>query len=95
MSNEVFVVPPTLGKFEIEKVDANNENLKLEGAVFQVIDNGGKVVSELTTDKNGIAISNPLLVGKYTLKEVQAPVGYMLLKEPIEIHVTSDVSAQK
>ena len=51
MSNEVFVVPPTLGKFEIEKVDANNENLKLEGAVFQVIDNGGKVVSELTTDK--------------------------------------------
>ena len=60
-----------------------------------MIDNGGKVVSELTTDKNGIAISNPLLVGKYTLKEVQAPVGYMLLKEPIEIHVTSDVSAQK
>ena len=33
-----------------------------------MIDNGGKVVSELTTDKNGIAISNPLLVGKYTLK---------------------------
>ncbi|WP_410986991.1 isopeptide-forming domain-containing fimbrial protein [Bacillus shihchuchen] len=95
VSNEVFVVPPTLGKFEIEKVDANDENLKLEGAVFQVIDNGGKVVSELTTDKNGVAISNPLLVGKYMLKEVQAPVGYMLMKEPIEIHVTSDVSTQK
>ena len=53
-SNEVFVVPPTLGKFEIEKVDANDENLKLEGAVFQVINKDGKVVSELTTDKNGV-----------------------------------------
>ncbi|OAK18137.1 cell wall anchor protein [Bacillus wiedmannii] len=95
VSNEVFVVPPTLGKFEIEKVDANDENIKLEGAVFQVIDKGGKVVSELTTDKNGVAISNPLLVGKYMLKEVQAPVGYMLMKEPIEIHVTSDVSTKK
>ena len=29
------------------------------------------------------------------LQEVQAPVGYMLMKEPIEIHVTSDVSTQK
>ncbi|EMY4795366.1 TPA: isopeptide-forming domain-containing fimbrial protein [Bacillus pacificus] len=95
VSNEAFILPPSFGKIEIEKVDANNENLKLEGAVFQVIDKDGKIVSELTTDKNGVAISNPLLVGKYTLKEVQAPVGYMLLKEPIEIHVTSDVSAPK
>jgi len=95
VSNEAFILPPSFGKIEIEKVDANNENLKLEGAVFQVIDKDGKIVSELTTDKNGVAISNPLLVGKYTLKEVQAPVGYMLLKEPIKIHVTSDVSAPK
>ena len=36
-----------------------------------------------------------MLVGKYTLKEVQAPNGYMLLKEPIEINVTNDVSTQK
>ncbi len=33
VSNEVFVVPPALGKFEIEKVMRNDENLKLEGAV--------------------------------------------------------------
>ncbi len=68
MSNEAFILPPSFRKIEIEKVDANNESLKLEGAVFQVIDKDGKIVSELTTDKNGVAISNPLLVGKYTLK---------------------------
>lgn len=95
VSNEAFIIPPPYGKIELEKVDAKDENLKLEGAVFQVIDKDGKVVSELTTDKNGVAVSNPLLVGKYTLKEVQAPAGYILLKEPIEIQVTSDVSAQK
>lgn len=95
VSNEALIIPPSFGKIEIEKLDAKDENLKLEGAVFQMIDKDGKVVSELTTDKNGVAISNPLLVGKYTLKEVQAPNGYMLLKEPIEINVTNDVSTQK
>jgi fimbrial isopeptide formation D2 family protein/uncharacterized repeat protein (TIGR01451 family)/LPXTG-motif cell wall-anchored protein len=95
VSNEAVIVPPSFGKIEIEKVDAKDANLKLEGARFQVINTAGNVVSELTTNKAGIAISNPLLVGKYTLKEVQAPVGYMLMKEPIEMNVTNGVSTQK
>jgi fimbrial isopeptide formation D2 family protein/uncharacterized repeat protein (TIGR01451 family)/LPXTG-motif cell wall-anchored protein len=95
VSNEAVIVPPSFGKIEIEKVDAKDANLKLEGARFQVINTAGNVVSEVTTNKAGIAISNPLLVGKYTLKEVQAPVGYMLMKEPIEMNVTNGVSTQK
>ncbi|MEK4741815.1 MULTISPECIES: isopeptide-forming domain-containing fimbrial protein [unclassified Bacillus (in: firmicutes)] len=95
VSNEALIIPPSFGKIEIQKVDAKDENLKLEGAVFQVINQAGTVVSELTTNKDGIAISNALLVGKYTLKEVQAPNGYMLLKEPIEINVTQETTAQK
>ncbi|HHT7239454.1 TPA: isopeptide-forming domain-containing fimbrial protein [Bacillus cereus] len=95
VSNEAFVVPPSLGGIEIEKVDAKDENLKLEGAVFEVINKNGSVVAKLTTDKNGMAISSPLIVGTYTLKEVQAPIGYMLMKNPIEINVTNDVHTQK
>ena len=95
ISNEAIIIPPTFGKIEIEKVDGTDETLKLIGAVFQVINKDGDVVTELTTDKNGLAVSNPLLVGKYYLKEVQAPVGYMLMKEPIEVNVTGDVSIQK
>ncbi|MFH7830123.1 isopeptide-forming domain-containing fimbrial protein [Bacillus luti] len=95
ISNEAIIIPPTFGKIEIEKVDGTDETLKLIGAVFQVINKDGDVVTELTTDKNGLAVSNPLLVGKYYLKEVQAPAGYMLMKEPIEVNVTGDVSTQK
>ncbi|WP_412678152.1 isopeptide-forming domain-containing fimbrial protein [Bacillus tropicus] len=95
VSNEVFVVPPTLGKFEIEKVDANDENFKLEGAVFDVISKDGTIVCKLTTNKDGLATSIPLMVGKYTLKEVQAPKGYMLMREPVEIEVKSGMDSQK
>ncbi|GAB6418209.1 hypothetical protein bcgnr5372_15970 [Bacillus luti] len=95
ISNEAVIIPPTFGKIEIEKVDGTDETLKLIGAVFQVINKDGDVVTELTTDKNGLAVSHPLLVGQYKLKEVQAPVGYMLMKEPIEVNVTGDVSIQK
>ncbi|HDR7634999.1 TPA: isopeptide-forming domain-containing fimbrial protein [Bacillus mycoides] len=95
VSNEVFVVPPTLGEFEIEKVDANDENLKLEGAVFEVISKGGNIVCKLTTDKDGLATSTPLIVGKYTLKEVQAPKGYVLMREPVEIEVKPGMNSQK
>ncbi|EJR30638.1 MULTISPECIES: isopeptide-forming domain-containing fimbrial protein [Bacillus cereus group] len=95
VSNEVFVVPPTLGGFEIEKVDANDENLKLEGAVFEVISKGGNIVCKLTTDKDGLATSTPLIVGKYTLKEVQAPKGYMLMREPVEIEMKPGMNSQK
>ena len=56
MSNEVFIVPPILGKFEIEKVDANDENLKLEGAVFDVISKDGTIVCKLTTNKDGLQL---------------------------------------
>lgn len=95
VSNEVFVVPPALEKFEIEKVDANDENLKLEGAVFEVISKDGSIVCKLITDKDGLATSIPLIVGKYTLKEVQAPKGYMLMREPVEIEVKSGIDSQK
>ena len=95
VSNEVLVVPPALGEFEIEKVDANDENLKLEGAVFEVISKDGNIVCKLTTDKDGLATSIPLIVGKYTLKEVQAPKGYMLMREPVEIEVKSGMDSQR
>ena len=35
VSNEAFIIPPSFGKVEIEKVDAKDENLKLEGAIFK------------------------------------------------------------
>lgn len=62
----------------------------LSGAVFQVIAaediitldgtvraSAGDVVAEITTDENGYAESDLLYLGKYEIKEVQAPYGYV------------------
>ncbi|WP_420685889.1 isopeptide-forming domain-containing fimbrial protein [Bacillus cereus] len=93
-SNEAKVVPP-IGKIELEKVDAKNSDVKLENAVFQILDKDGKEVGILTTDKNGKAISGPLLFGTYKIKEIKAPNGYMLLRDPIEVEITSKTPIQK
>lgn len=88
-------LPDPTGQFEIEKVDDMDSELKLKGAVFQVLDKEGKEVSRLITDEKGKVISNQLAIGKYTIKEIKAPNGYMLLSDPIEIEITEAVKTQK
>ena len=67
----------------------------MEGAVFEVISKDGNIVCKLTTDKDGLATSIPLIVGKYTLKEVQAPKDIYVDEEPVEIEVKSGMDSQK
>ncbi|NUI45672.1 SpaA isopeptide-forming pilin-related protein [Bacillus thuringiensis] len=88
-------LPDPTGQFEIEKVDDMDSELKLKGAVFQVLDKEGKEVSRLITDEKGKVISNQLAIGKYTIKEIKATNGYMLLRDPIEIEITEAVKTQK
>ncbi|MCW4656303.1 isopeptide-forming domain-containing fimbrial protein [Bacillus sp. AS_5] len=94
-SNKAKVIPPKSGKIEIEKVDAKDPNIRLKDAKFQIIDKYGKEVEQLITDENGKAVSNQLLLGKYTIKEIQAPHGYMLLRDSIEIEITSESNVKK
>ncbi len=61
-------LPDPTGQFEIEKVDDKDINLKLQGAIFQVLDKEGKEVARLTTDEKGKVISSQLVLGKYTIK---------------------------
>ncbi len=88
-------LPDPTGQFEIEKVDDKDINLKLKGAVFQVLDKEGKEVTRLTTDEKGKVIFDQLVLGKYTIKEIKAPNGYMLLRDSIEIEITEAVRTQK
>ncbi|MEI3007552.1 MAG: SpaA isopeptide-forming pilin-related protein [Ruminococcus bicirculans (ex Wegman et al. 2014)] len=73
----------------------------LSGAVFQVIavedivtpDGTTRayardVVSEITTDKNGYAETEPLYLGKYEIREIKAPEGYVLNNEPKDVELT-------
>ncbi|PEC35379.1 hypothetical protein COM99_00710 [Bacillus cereus] len=88
-------LPDPTGQLEIEKVDDKDSELKLKGAVFQVLDKEGKELSRLITDEKGKVISTQLAIGKYTIKEIKAPNGYMLLRDPIEIEITEAVKTQK
>ena len=73
----------------------------LSGAVFQVIAvedivtldgttraYAGDVVSEITTDENGYAETEPLYLGKYEVREIKAPYGYALNNEPKDVELT-------
>ena len=70
------------------------ETGNLAGAVFQVIAfediitadgtvraKAGDVVAELITDENGYAETDLLYLGKYEVKEIKAPYGYVLNTE--------------
>ena len=76
-------------------------NGDLSGAVFQVIAaedivtldgtvhaNAGDVVAEITTDENGYAETDLLYLGKYEIKEVQAPYGYVRNSESQFVELT-------
>lgn len=87
--------PDSVGQIEIEKVDANDSSMKLKGAMFQILNKDGIEVGRLTTNEKGKAISKQLALGKYTIKEIRAPDGYMLLRDSIEIEVTETERTQK
>lgn len=50
----------------------------LKGVVYEVRDSAGKVVATLTTDDSGVAETEMLPLGKYTVQEKSAPVAYLV-----------------
>ncbi|MEG1500498.1 MAG: SpaH/EbpB family LPXTG-anchored major pilin, partial [Clostridiales bacterium] len=48
----------------------------------------GSTVDNIVTGNDGIAYFTGLLAGDYYIKEIKAPAGYDLLKEPIHVKIT-------
>ncbi|OUB05816.1 adhesin [Bacillus thuringiensis serovar yunnanensis] len=71
------------GNVQLLKVDGENPDKKLEGAVFILQDSKGKKISEHKSDKNGLIEVKDLPFGAYSFVEKQAPTGYVLTKESI------------
>ena len=66
------------GRIQVTKKDRST-NANLAGAVFTVTSKArGAVVATLTTAADGTATTGLLDYGIYTVKETQAPVGYVL-----------------
>lgn len=74
---------PITGQIQIVKksADYNPTNglpagTLLEGAVFEIYDKAGNLVDTIRSDSRGLAVSKPLPLSRYTIREVKAPANY-------------------
>ena len=74
---------PITGQIQITKKSADYNpttglpaGTLLEGAVFEITDKAGNVVDTIRSDSRGLAVSKPLPLSRYTIREVKAPSNY-------------------
>ena len=70
------------GQIRIIKVDKDNNQIKLEGVEFNVLNDKNEVVQKITTDKEGIAVSSKLPIDQnYSIEETKTKENYVLSEE--------------
>ena len=79
------------GQIEVYKVDSEDNEIKLEGVEFQVINSNNEVVETIVTDKNGYVITSRIPIGEYQLKEVKTDDMHILNEDIIKVNVTTDI----
>ena len=86
------------GRVEINKLDSENKNnypqgnATLEGAVYGIYSTSGELISKLTTDKNGYAISDYLpSLGEFFIQEITPSKGYTLDKNKYSVVLDENV----
>lgn len=83
-----------LGTLRIIKVDADTGK-PLYGATFLLYDSRDNLLGEYTTDQNGLIVfGTSLQAGKYKLKEIKAPEGYVLDETVRTITVKSGTTTE-
>ena len=65
------------GTISIEKVDQDDNNTKLEGVEFDIIDASGKIIDHVVTDANGKA-STTVNTGNYIVRETKTKQEYSI-----------------
>ena len=86
------VMEDDVTKVEISKTDITGDN-EIEGAKLTITDENGNIVETWTSGKEPHYIEK-LPIGKYTLKEEQAPNGYVVSEE-ITFEVADTAEIQK
>ena len=86
---------PITGQIQITKTSADYNSMNgwpagtpIPNTVFEIYNyRTGKLVDTVRTDKNGVAVSKPLPLGRYKVVESQAAEFYGLDKTPIEVEL--------
>lgn len=77
-----FVNEKKKGQIEVIKVDKDNNEVKLKGVSFNVLDSLGNVVDCIITGDDGVALTKPLPIDEiYTLQETKTLDNYVLSDE--------------
>lgn len=82
----IRVITNTKNSRLMKIIKQSNSDVNLEGATFTLKDAQNQS-TEYTSDANGIVFNNNINYGTYTLKEIKAPNGYVLLNADITITV--------
>ena len=85
---------PMVGQIQITKKSADDNPVNgfpagtlLEGAVFEIYDRASNLVDTVRSDRNGLAVSKTLPLGRYTIREASAPEFYSATQETIEAEI--------
>lgn len=78
------------GEIEVYKIDKENNKQRIEGVIFEVLDENKKRVETIITDKEGYSKTSKLPIGKYYLKEIKTNIKYILNEELIEVEVRNE-----
>lgn len=74
------------GNIKIIKVDADNNEIKIEGVKFNIFDeNGNLITTVITNDKGEADICNLPINHKYIIKEVESAKDYILSEDVITV----------
>ena len=83
---------PTKGWLRLTKTDRKNGN-PVAGVTFDIYENdayGNALVGSMTTDENGVAVSEPLRKGRYLVREHGETAGYVWEEITLDATVKSD-----
>ena len=87
---------PTKGWIRLVKTDRLTGN-PIEGVAFDIYENdeyGNALVADMTTGKDGTAVSPPLRKGRYIVRERGATAGYVMEEIALDAAVRSDETTQ-
>ena len=80
------------GQIKVVKIDADENNIPIEGVKFNVMTEDGEILETITTDKNGEATSDriPIRYKNVYLQEIETNKNYILNDEIIKIELQED-----
>ena len=82
------------GQIQIWKKSADDNAINgfpagtpLEGAVFEIYNKANALVDTIESDSRGLAVSKPLPLGRYIVKEVSSPQYYSVRDEEVTVYL--------